>query len=190
MGLPKLLHSTRWIHLLERDGWIFASRRRPEEPLRIDGVAIIALHAAPSPAALHRLVVIEEFRVPLDCWEFGPPAGLLDAGETVAECATRELREETGLEVVEVVLSSGTTFSSAGLSDESQALVVLTCRGTPSLQPGIAGERIRVHLLGRQDCRDLLERNRQEQAAISARLWPVLVAVAHAGSYAGVRIAE
>lgn len=189
MKLPKLLHATRWINLLERDGWIFASRRRPEEPMRIDGVAIIALHTAQPGERLHRLVVIEEFRVPIDRWEFAPPAGLLDAGETVIECATRELREETGLEVAEVRQCSGTTFSSAGLCDESQALVVLTCRGTPSLQPGVEGERIRVHLFGRQDCRDLLERNRLEQAAISTRLWPVLVAVAYAGSFAGVEVA-
>ena len=158
--------------------------------MRIDGVAIIALHAAQSSDRLHRLVVIEEFRVPIDRWEFGPPAGLLDADEAVVECAARELREETGLEVAEVRQCSGITFSSPGLCDESQALVVLTCSGTPSLRPGLEGERIRVHLLGRQDCRELLERNRLEQAAISARLWPVLVAVAHAGSFAGVEIAE
>ncbi len=188
MNVPKLLYSTRWVNLLERNGWTFASRRRPGEPLRIDGVAIFALHAPQPHARLHRLVVIEEFRVPIDRWEFGPPAGLLDAGETVAVCATRELLEETGLTVVEVVQSSGTTFSSPGLCDESQALVVLKCGGVPSLQPGVEGERIRVHLLSRGDCRELLERNRLEQAAISARLWPVLVAVAHAGSYAGVEI--
>lgn len=190
MNLPKLLHATRWINLLERDGWIFASRRRPEEPSRIDGVNVVALHRASPADVCHRLVVIEEFRVPIDRWEFGMPAGLLDAGEAVETCAERELKEETGLEVATVLQRSGTTFSSPGLCDESQAFVVATCCGTPSLEPGIDGERIRVHLLSRQDCRELLERNRLEQAAISSRLWPVLVAVAQGGSFAGVAITE
>ena len=191
MDTPQLLHSTRWVSLYERAGWVYASRRRPGEPARLDAVTIIALHGDDAaPAAPRRLVVLEEFRVPIDGWEFGLPAGLIDAGEAIADCAARELREETGLAVETVVETSGTTFSSPGMIDESQAFVVVKCRGTPSLQPGIEGERIKVHLLTQSGCRELLDRNRQGEAAISSRVWPLIVAVAHAGSFAGVRIAE
>jgi ADP-ribose pyrophosphatase len=189
MNLPKLLHATRWINLLEKDGWVFASRRRPGEPNRIDAVTIVALHRENPAAELHRLVVIEEFRVPLDQWEFSLPAGLLDAGESIAECGTRELREETGLTASTIHHTSGQTFSSAGLSDESQAFVTLECEGTPDLKPGIDGERIHVHLYTQQDCLDLLEKNRRGEAVLSARLWPVLMSVAYAGNFAGLRVA-
>ncbi|MBK8478518.1 MAG: hypothetical protein IPL39_20190 [Opitutaceae bacterium] len=92
MSITKLLHATRWINLLERDGWVFASRRRPEEPNRIDAVTIVALHHAEPAEVLHRLVVIEEFRVPLQQWEYSLPAGLLDPGESITDCGTRELQ--------------------------------------------------------------------------------------------------
>ena len=189
MDTPKLLHANRWVSLYERAGWVYASRRAPAAPRELDAVTIIALHAATEePHAARRLVAIEEFRVPIDGWEFGLPAGLLDGDEAVAECARRELREETGLELERVIETSGLTFSSPGLTDESQAFAVVTCRGTPSLQPGIEGERIKVHLLGQAGCRDLLARNRAGTAAISSRVWPLLLAVAHAGSFAGVPI--
>ncbi|MBK8478519.1 MAG: hypothetical protein IPL39_20195 [Opitutaceae bacterium] len=75
------------------------------------------------------------------------------------------------------------------MSDESQAFVALECQGSPALKPGIDGERIQVHLFTQQDCLDLLDRNRRGEAALSARLWPVLMSVAHGGSFAGLRVA-
>lgn len=190
MNTPKLLHATRWVSLYEREGWVYASRRQPGQPAGVDAATIVALHGDDASDAPHRLVVIEEFRVPVDGWEFGLPAGLMDAGETAETCAARELREETGLELTRVLEVSGTTYSTPGLSDESQAFVAALCRGTPSLRPGIDGERIKVHLLTQSGCRELLARNRRGEAAISSRAWPLIVAVAYAGSFAGVRIAE
>lgn len=190
MQAPKLLHTTRWVSLYERDGWVFASRRQPGDPARLDAVTIIALHGGPDRATPHRLVVLEEFRVPIDGWEFGLPAGLLEPGEAIETCAARELREETGLELRAVLECSGQTFSSPGLCDESQAFAVATCGGEPSRQPGVDGERIIVHLLTRGGCRALLERNRRGEAAISSRVWPLVAAIAHTGSFAGIPIAE
>ncbi|HLP07728.1 MAG TPA: NUDIX hydrolase [Opitutaceae bacterium] len=191
MDTPKLLHANRWISLYERAGWVYATRRAPDAPRKLDAATIIALHGdAADAGAPRRLVVIEEFRVPIDGWEFGLPAGLLDGDESIAECARRELREETGLELERVIETSGLTYSSPGLTDESQAFAVVTCSGTPSLKPGIEGEQIKVHLLGQSGCRDLLARNREGTAAISSRVWPLIMAVAHAGSFAGVKVAD
>jgi ADP-ribose pyrophosphatase len=191
MSTTTLLHATRWVSLYEREGWVYASRRQPGQPAGVDAATIIALHGdGAAPEAPRRLVVLEEFRVPIDGWEFGLPAGLIDAGEAIADCAARELREETGLAVEALVEISGTTYSSPGMIDESQAFVVVKCRGTPSQQPGIDGERIKVHLLTQSGCRELLARNRRGEAAISSRAWPLIVAVAYSGSFAGVRIAE
>ncbi len=189
MKLPTLLHATRWIHLLQKDNWIYASRRRPDEPKRIDAVTIVTLHRNQPEDSGLLLVVLEEFRPAIDQCEFSFPAGLLNPGESILQGATRELKEETGLDVALVRHVSGETFTSAGLSDESQAYVMLESQGTLALNPGIDGERITVHLLTQQGCLDLLEKNRQGTAAISSRLWPVLMSVAYSGNFAGVRIA-
>ncbi len=190
MSEPKLLHATKWIHLLERDGWIYASRRLPGQAERIDAVSIVALHHEPDDPKRHRLVVIEEFRIPIDGWEFSLPAGLLDAGESVATCAARELREETGLEVSNLIRVSGKTYTSAGLADETQAFAVVTCSGVPAPDPGVDGERIRVHLLSRTDCRDLLASNERGEVSLSARLWPVLMSASCSGQILGLALPD
>ena len=46
-----------------------------------------------------KLVVIKEFRVPVETYEIGFPAGLIDSGETPEDAVRRELEEETGLKV-------------------------------------------------------------------------------------------
>ena len=72
------------------------------------------------------LVMIREFRYPLNSWCIAFPAGLVDAGEDVVECACRELEEETGYQVAcrenaRVLPQPG--FSSTGLTDETVAIV-------------------------------------------------------------------
>ena len=74
------------------------------------------------------LVMIREFRYPLNSWCVAFPAGLVDAGESIIACADRELREETGYSLV-----PGTTpralpqpgYSSTGLTDETVHVVFM-----------------------------------------------------------------
>lgn len=189
MSLPKLLFSTRWLNVLENHGWVFASRRLPGDPKGIDAVNVIAWHRQDPRDPLCHLVVIEEFRRAIDQWEFCLPAGLMEQNESMADCGTRELKEETGLDIAGLEHASGVTFSSSGISDETQGFITAWCQGTPSLKPGVSGEKIRVHLFGRKACADLLERNQQGTAVISARLWPILVNIASSGVFAQAQVA-
>jgi ADP-ribose pyrophosphatase len=91
-----------------------------------------------------RLVLIREFRPILAGDGYGFPAGLVDEGETVEAAAARELREETGLEVVRVTRTSPPIYSSPGMTDESSALVYVECDGTPENASPHDGERIEV----------------------------------------------
>ena len=59
----------------------------------IDGVGIVAILQKPSGP---ELVLQKQFRPPINKVVIEVPAGLVDAGETAAQSAVRELREETG----------------------------------------------------------------------------------------------
>ena len=72
------------------------------------------------------LVMIREFRYPLNSWCIAFPAGLIDPGEDALASAARELREETGYEVVpgapmRALPQAG--YSSTGLTDETVQVV-------------------------------------------------------------------
>lgn len=66
-----------------------------------------------------KVVLIREFRYPINDYIFGVPAGLIDEGESPKTAAKRELREEIGARVVKIEQTEKTSYSSAGMSDES-----------------------------------------------------------------------
>lgn len=79
------------------------------------------------------LVMIREFRYPLNSWCIAFPAGLVDPGEGIERCACRELEEETGYAVtdegsVRALPQAG--FSSTGLTDETVQIVFVKAERT------------------------------------------------------------
>lgn len=94
-----------------------------------------------------RLVVTKEFRVPLNGYEYGFPAGLIDTGETPEEAAVRELKEETGFDVEEILSVSPAIYSSAGLTNESVHIVRCKVKGKSSQDGNEGSEDITTYLL-------------------------------------------
>jgi ADP-ribose pyrophosphatase len=64
-----------------------------------------------------KLLVVEQFRKPLEKFQIEIPAGKLDAGEDPLEAAARELEEETGYRADSLKLVSA-FFTSPGFADE------------------------------------------------------------------------
>lgn len=73
--------------------WESAERRTRPKDADIDGVGIIAVLDKPTGK---EIILQKQYRPPIDKVAIEVPAGLIDAGETAAQCAVRELREETG----------------------------------------------------------------------------------------------
>lgn len=159
--------------------WIYASRKDGAGPKRsgADAVAIIAIvNAEDEP----RLVVTREYRAPLGAFEIAPPAGLIDPGESVATAGARELREETGLELTRVLHVSPPLASSAGMTDESVALLYAEAQGVPSREHLTEHESIETKLMSLADIRVLLKNPGSD--IISCRLYPVMLAFLAAGA--------
>jgi ADP-ribose pyrophosphatase len=177
----KRLTDQKWINLFEveyvqlagrRAKWQFASRKETPQPgpgpLETDAVFIVPLLAT---ATGPRLVMTREFRVPLGDYEHSFPAGLRDAGETIAETVRRELAEETGLHLTRIVTTSPAVVASAGLSDESAAIVFADCEGEPHTRNAEQAEDIEILLLDF----DEVCRLRRSNEKFSAKAWLVLL---------------
>lgn len=145
--------------------WIIASRKNfdtlklqyaGEKEETIDAVIIAALHKQSK-----SLVLIKQFRIPLNDHIYELPAGLLDAGESMETTVKRELKEETGLSLAAINYekSKGKVYISAGMTDESVAMVYCTCEGTISNEYLEADEDIEAVLVSQEEATELLKRD-------------------------------
>lgn len=146
----------------ENRRWTIASRK-PIEKLKnrffkgeedqVDAVVIIAKHVEKN-----KLVLIKQYRVPLGDYVIEFPAGLIDGEEDIKEAVKRELKEETGLELLDINIekTKNKVYLSPGMTDESVAMVYCTCKGKVSLDNLENDEDIEVLLLDKEELKDLL----------------------------------
>jgi len=179
------LTDCRWANLFEvdyarvkqpRGRWIMCSRN--DDPVagasRADAVVIVATIDTDGEK---KLVVTKEFRVPIWDFEYGFPAGLIDDGEDVETTVERELKEETGLELVRIRHISTPVFSSAGLTDESCHMALVEAEGQVSDKWLDESEDIEALLLDVEGIRDLLASEKK----IAAKAWGLLYHYAQTG---------
>lgn len=177
-GIKKLT-SNRFLNLYEleaqfRDGtcgsYYLASRRRQIEQLkavthdtRPDGVIVFAGYGS------DRVVLIRQYRYPIDAYVYELPAGLVEVGEDPVDAGARELWEETGL-TLSPLCATQPYYMSVGMTDESCTFLFGVCSGEPSDAHLEGSEDIRVVLADRAECRRILT---QEHVALpcAALLW-------------------
>ncbi|MEG0070337.1 MAG: NUDIX hydrolase [Raoultibacter sp.] len=110
-------------------------QRDPTAPQTADAISIVGRTAD------DELVMIKEFRYPLNSWCIAFPAGLIDPGEDMMACVERELLEETGygLRMVDggpcVRPLEQPGCSSTGLSEESVCTVFAEVEKRGDAQP-------------------------------------------------------
>ena len=181
------LTDLKWLNMFEvayadKNGrkrrWQVASRAK--EPKCItkqyeapDAVVIVPFHPIEN-----KIVITREYRIPLADFEYGFPAGLIDAGETIEQASRRELKEETGLDVTRFTGISPSIYSSAGMSDESVAMVYVECDGTPSTARNTGSEFIEVELISPPQASRLCE---NPALKFDAKAWLVLSGFAKYG---------
>lgn len=170
--------SNRFLNLYEaealhRDGrispYFIASRASQIEDLKIstkentpDGVVMYAVHGNKK----DKVVLIRQFRYPINDYIYEFPAGLVEPGEKMEECAVREMYEETGLHFEPLTVSNAYTkpfFTTVGMTDESCGMIFGYCDGTPTNSHQEAGEDIQIILADREECKRILK---EEKVAI------------------------
>lgn len=116
-----------------------------------------------------KIVLLRQYRYPLDDALYELPAGLIDAGETPECAAIREMKEETGLSF-EVYTGGDAAyrrpfFMGAGFTDESCNAIFGYASGAISRREQEDTESIQVLVAGKDEVRRIL---REEKVSIRA----------------------
>ena len=169
------LTDNRFLNLYEMDAYTeqgapfhyyFASRN-PEEKLKLrthdvhsEGIVIYPVWKDDP----EKLVMIRQYRYPLDAWLYELPAGLIDEGEDAKAAAVREMKEETGLSFE--VYEGGSAafrrsfFLGAGFTDECSQAVYGYASGSISTEDMEATESIQVLIVDKKEAMRILEEER------------------------------
>jgi len=164
-----MLKQGRWISLVEEcwqteDG----SERSWEYVTREGGLGAVCVMAIKR-GDPDRLILVKQFRPPLNAETLELPAGLIECGETEQTTALKELREETGY-VGQIVNIGPPLYNSPGLTDEqvTPVMIEVTEKGNQDLQED---ELIEVVELPVPGLRDQLCAQQQQGVRIDAKLW-------------------
>ncbi len=129
---------------------------------RPDGVIIYSLYGP----GRDKVVLIRQYRYPINDFVYEFPAGLVEEGEDWKEAAAREMHEETGLVFTPLhadPMYQEARFTTVGMTDESCATVYGYAQGQVSARYLDEGEEIEVVLADREEVRRIL---REEKVAI------------------------
>lgn len=111
-----------------------------------------------------KIVMIRQYRYPLDAWIYELPAGLIDAGETASQAAVREMKEETGLDFTPYEGGNRALrrpfFLGAGMTDETSTSVFGYASGVISGKFREDTESIEVLLVDKEEAGRILREER------------------------------
>jgi ADP-ribose pyrophosphatase len=165
----EIMWQGKFVTAKRRGKWEYVSRARG-----IKAAVILAIEDG-------HVLLVEQYRVPLERYCIELPAGLIgdhDDGEDALTSAARELEEETGYSAgtLEIV---GEFFSSPGMVSESFTLV--RARGLTKIGNGggVDGENIIVHRVAVADLLAFVQAKRAENCVVDVKLLmlPGMVAI-------------
>ena len=132
---------------------------------KADGVIIYSVYQDEETKE-EKLVLIRQYRCPIDDYIYEFPAGLVDEGEDFKIAGMRELKEETGLDFAPLDAADMYTkpfFTTIGMTDESCGTVYGYASGTVSKEGQEETEDIDIVLADRAEVRRILK---EEKVAI------------------------
>lgn len=140
--------------------WMVSSRKTEQELKDIylekkednpDAVVLLVIHKE-----TNKLVLLKQYRVPVNGFIYELPAGIIDNKEDIKEASKRELKEETGLDLIEIKKIHRKYYISPGMTDESVVLVCGLCSGQISDKYLEDDEEIEAILISQDDAKNII----------------------------------
>lgn len=103
-----------------------------------------------------KMLISKEFRMGVNHYVINDIAGLIDIGETPEEAVSRELKEETGLDLVKIIAKLNPTYTCAPVTDDVTTLFIIEADGETKDSDSVF-EEIRSKWCTKQEVRELLE---------------------------------
>lgn len=116
---------------------------------RVSGVSIVAYHE-------DKLLLLREFRMGVNRYIYNLCAGMIEEGESMEECITRELYEETGLSVKKICTILPPSFAAVAFSDVKTQIAFVEVEGNFEDHTS-DNEQIDAKFYSREEVRELLE---------------------------------
>ena len=123
------------------------------------------------------LIFVRQYRIILDRYVIGFPAGVVSDGEDVETCALRELEEETGYHGTIVEISPELTLNSALVKETAHCVVVeLEEDALPREQQLEPSEKIEVYRVKKDQLRNFFQQAAVKGDYVAGGLWYMLMA--------------
>lgn len=115
----------------------------------VSGVSIVAYYE-------DKLLLLKEFRMGVNHDVYNLCAGMIEEGESIEECIQRELYEETGLQVKEILQILRPSYSAVAISDVKTQIAFVEAEGGFEDHTS-ENEMIEAKFYSREEVRELLE---------------------------------
>jgi ADP-ribose pyrophosphatase len=149
----KTLYSGRVLNLELHEVEVDDGKRTQREIIRHSG-AIAAIATLPD----GKMVLVRQYRKPVECEVLEIVAGCLDKGEAPEDCAEREIKEETGYDITSLSKLC-TLWPSPGYTDETLHLFHAELAPSPGRPRPDDDERLEVVVMESDELGAMIERH-------------------------------
>lgn len=122
------------------------------ETIGKDDIAIVLIVLNPDHS---KMLLLKEFRMGVNRYVYGQVTGFIDEGETDEQAAARELKEETGLDLVRIIDKLPGTFTCAPVADDKTIMFVCEAEGN-IIESDNVNEEIHPFWVDKADVKKLL----------------------------------
>ncbi len=116
---------------------------------KISGVSIVALYE-------DKFLLLKEFRMGVNRYIYNLCAGMIEENETMEECIKRELHEETGLQLTEIIDILPASYAAVAISDVQTSIAIVRAEGLLSDEFLSENEEIEAKFYTKAEIKELL----------------------------------